>query len=50
MLYSVKRRRHVSGVNKAEAINAFRRSRDHFKASKPDSSDSSGLDAGDSLP
>ena len=49
MLYSVKRRRYVSGINKAKAINAFRRSRDYFKASKPNSSNSSSLDS-NSLP
>ncbi|KAN0091830.1 hypothetical protein V8E51_017677 [Hyaloscypha variabilis] len=49
MLYSVKRRRQIGGVNEAEAIEAFRRSRDHFEAGEPDSSDDSSS-AGDGPP
>jgi hypothetical protein len=37
---SKRRRRLVGGVNKAKAIKAFQRSRDHFKAGEPDSGDS----------
>ena len=48
-MFSVKRRPVVSGINKAKAITTFQRLRDHFKASEPDSSNSSGSE-GDSLP
>jgi hypothetical protein len=41
LVYSVKRRRHVGGVNEAKCIKAFRWSRDHFKAREDDSSDNS---------
>jgi hypothetical protein len=37
---SKRRRRLVGGVNKAKAIKAFQRSRDHFEAGEPDSGDS----------
>jgi hypothetical protein len=38
-----KRRRQVSGVNEAEAIEAFRNSRAHFDAREPDSGSAHGL-------
>ena len=41
LVYSVKRRLHVSGVNEAEYIKAFYRSRDHFEAGEDNSGDNS---------
>jgi len=41
LIYSSKRRRQVSGVNEAIAIEAFRSSRAHFNTSELDSRDAS---------
>ena len=50
LIYSAKRRRQVSGINKAKAIEAFKRSRDHFTTSEPNSGDESSRSEGNSPP
>jgi hypothetical protein len=42
LIQSSKRRRQVGGINKAEAIKAFKSSRAHFDAGEPDLDRSSG--------
>jgi DDE superfamily endonuclease len=50
LIYSAKRRRQVGGINEAEAIEAFKRSRDHFTAGEPDSGDESSGSEGNGPP